>query len=552
MSRIEAPQEAFCMMHFEQLWQAVRDHVVLLLILLPAFGAFAVRMIGPSNLAGARAIARSNAWASLVLLAILVSQFQSTTDGSTSNWQQRSAITWVRIAPSLEYEEASAPSEKSTPAVAPIEIRMAVAIDGFGLPFVALVVAVAFAVIRDWSERSDDSYNASHQQLADALLVQSTLLAVLTATDAVWLSVCVLMATGAMFSLLSRSGQSERRIAAAKFLRSQLISAMMLVLGVLGLAVSCWWMSIRRETTAAFTFDLPTIVDRLPRLGMATQAVHDHWELVGPWLFLLIAGGCVLRVPLPPFHPWFPAVAQQTERGTLALLLVGWMPTGMVLGLRLLATAFAPESLQLGDRVIVWCALSACGMSCSSIAIKDPQRRFGVLLSAVGAMAFGGIWVGSTSAVHGSLLLLAGASGVGALTLLTKPDWWTRSMASDRDGWETHLLSDDGDHEAQRLGLKLLGLLATTVGSWCLLRNYFSIGGMRLAFVMTVGFVMWSISTWPHSNGRSNHSQSANLVSRRLIPLVVVLGVLGLWPQSVVNAVHSEPSDAAMAEPEAE
>lgn len=540
------------MMHFEQLWQAVRDHVVLLLILLPAFGAVAVRLVGPSNLAGARAIARSNAWASLVLVAISISQFQSTTDGTASTWQQRSAITWVRIAPNQHHEAAAASSEKPESAAAPIEIRLAVAMDGFALPFVALIVAVSFAVVRDWSERHDDSCGASHLQLADALLAQSTLLAVLTATDAVWLSVCLLLATGATFSLLSRAGQSQRRLAAAKFLRSQLISAMMLVLGVLGLAVSCWWMSIRRETTAALTFDLPTIVDRLPRLGMATQAAHDHWELVGPWLFLLIAGGCVLRVPLPPFHPWLPAVAQQTERGTFALLLVGWMPTGMVLGLRLLATAFAPESSQLGDRVIVWCALSACGLSCASIAIKEPQRRFGALMLAVGAMAFGGIWVGSTSAVHGSLLLLAGASGVGALTLLMEPSWWSRSAMDDVRDWETHLVGNSRDHEGRRLGLRLIALLATTVGTWCLLRNYFSIGGMRLAFVMTIGFVMWSVATWPSSEGRDNHDSEVSSFPRRLIPIVVVLGVLGLWPQAVVNAVHSEPSDSVMTEPEAE
>ncbi len=535
------------MMTLERLWRAVSEHVVLLLVLLPALGACMTRLIGAQSIEGGRSIARANSWISLLLMLLVVAQFEVSPDGANDVWQMRSAISWVSLLNEKPSTELAAESQEETDGDAeqgraaepatPVRssvttaefnrgdgvIRIAVGVDGIGLVFAVLVVATGFAVVR-----SVGPGRAEHLQLADVLFVESALLAVLTATDAVWLSVSLLLATGAMFALISRVGEPQRRVAATKFLRSQLLGTLMLMAGGIGLAVSCWWMSIRADRTLPLTFDLPTIIDRVPRLMMGSQAANDHWELTGSWLFFLITGGCLLRVPMPPFHPWLPAVAQQTERSTLALLIVGWIPTSFVLGLRLLVRVFELEMGQLGERVLIWCAVAAFGTACASIAVKEPRRRFVLLMLAATALCFGGLWTGSRSATQGAAALLAGTCSVGALSLLKR-----QSAAS---------------HHSERLLVGVGALLAIVPGGWCLLRNLLAYSGLWLWSFGTIAAACWSIASWPRGEERDAPEGSIG----SLLPLVVAIAAIGLAPQVVLDVTSHVPAVAQEAPPVAE
>lgn len=510
---------------FQNLWRAIGEHVVLMLMMLPALGAVMTRIVGPQSVEGARSLARANTWISVALLVVVVAQLALTDRVTIDGWYLRSTIPWVtlplghsrhptEIADAEDEHSPSTASSTSSDVAAASRINIAVGIDGVGLPFVALVVAVCFAVVRAVPQRTGE-----HLSLSDVLLTQSALLGVLTATDAVWLSVCLLGATGTCFVLISRAGGAQRRLAAAKFLRPQLLSGLMLSAAALGLVVSCWWMSIRDEGTLPLTFDLPTVLDRVPRLMLGSQAAHDHWELSRSWLFFLIAGGCLLRLPMPPFHPWLPAVAQQTERGTLALLLVGWLPTSFIWAVRLLPRVFESELGQLGERVLVWCAVSALGMASASLVVRDINRRRVLLMLAPLALSFGGLWIGSASAIQGAVLLLAGTCGVGACSLL---------LPSNVHG-------QSGSH----LALRLLAIIAIGPGGWCLFRNLFVSAELRVWCVGAVAACVWSLATWPHDEqpGLATASRSFRVDRLSLLPLVVVLMLIGWAPQAVLKVI---------------
>jgi len=420
----------------------------------------------------------------------------------------------IEAADAEDEHSQAATSSRVSGSTAASHINIAVGIDGVGLPFVALVVVVCFAVVR-----MVEPSLGEHRSLSDVLLAQSALLGTLTATDAVWFSVCLLGAAGACFVLMSRTGGSLRRVAAAKFLRHQLLSGLMLSAAGLGLVVSCWWMSIRDHGALPLTFDLPTVLDRLPRLMLGSQAAHDHWELSGSWLFFLIAGGCLLRVPLPPFHPWLPAVAQQTERGTLALLLVGWLPTSFILGVRWLPRVFESELGQLGERVLIWCVVAACGMACASLRVDEPRRRFVLLILAPLTLSFGGLWIGSVSAVQGAVLLLAASCGVAACVLM--------------------LPSSVRGQSSLHLALRLLAIVAIGPGGWCLLRNFFAFAELRVWCCGTIAACVWSLAIWPQdANARPDRVNDFVTTERfHLLPLVVVLALIGLVPQAVLKAI---------------
>lgn len=533
------------MMNLERLWLAVAEHAVLLLVLLPVLGALMTRMVGAQSPEGARSVARANSWLSLVLLVIVIAQFDRRFVTPSDQWQMRSAVTWVRlpsakldtetVAASEEAVDGDAEQGRAEVASGPSTtqradrsdeneaIRIAVGIDGIGLMFATLIVAVSFVALRHVAVGRDE-----HRRLADFLFAESALLAVLTATDAVWLSVCLLFATGAMFVLIARVGEPLRRVAAIKFLRAQLLSTLMLIAGVLGLCVSCWWMSIRATSTQPLTFDLPIVVERLPRLLLGAQAAHDHWELMGSWLFLLLAGACVLRVPIPPFHAWLPAVGQQADRSVLALFLVGWLPTSFVFGLRLLGRPFEAELGQLGERVLIWCSVAAFGMACASIGVKEPRRRFVLLTLAPLTLCFGGLWVGSQSAVQGAGLLLAGACGLGALTLLVDVP--------------------ESQAKLKRVLFALLGIMVLVPGCWCLLRNLLAYGGLWLWTFGAVGAACWSIASWPRCSECEGTPSRLSFV----LPLMAVLGVIALAPQVVLDLTSLSPgaADEVQEEPE--
>lgn len=463
--------------------QPVLDHAVLLLVVVPAIGGLLVRLVGRLSIDGAQSIAQSNVWATLFLLGLIVANFKPLSDDESHSWQFESsirlaAVPFVVAPESVDSEEPAPKPPKTT------FIRLAVGVDELALPFVVLLIVATFvAVFKITRERSrelndepqilDGPLNVPslfEVRLADALWIESSILSVLTATDVVWLGFSSIIAVCCLARAIGRSQSDLAVSAAAKFLRSQLMSSILLLTSVVGLAVACAWMSIRRSSAAPLNFDLVQILDRLPTLMPGTQAAHDYWELMGPWLFLLLVGACVLRIPIPPFHAWWSATWESSDCETGTLIAVGWLPTGFVIAARWLPRVFLSETDQLGDRVLLWVLLAACGAALASLAVNNVTRRSGYLTMSVSVLAFGSLWIGTEDARNGAVLFLIGACTVVGITRFAALRWW-----------------------------QLLPLILTACGAgvWRLAPAYWDVSRLQIVTATTVSSIVLSLICWP-------------------------------------------------------
>ena len=498
------------MLVLQQFLQTILDNVVLLLVLLPLIGAALVRTLGRLSPEGACASAMTNVWASAALALLMVINFSVAADARGSDWQMVSSVQWLK-GPTTDD---AASRDRG--------VRIQLGIDGLGLPVVALIVAVTLAAVS--TVRVDEPRLL--ERLSGLLLVEAALIAVVTAIDAVWLSFANLLATASVFWLVNLSGGPQCRLAARKFLRMQLVSAVLLMAGVIGLGVSHWWMSIGRDGAGTLTFALPVIVKTLPKLAFATQAAHDFWMMHSHWLFLGVLGGAVLRVPLPPFHHWWLDVADAADRRTTALLTVGWLPVGMLLILRLVLPTFSASVHELDDRLLVWCGCGSLWIALSSLAMTSVSRRWAAFVLVGSIAACGGLWVGTTATASGALLLTCGLGGAVACGGLMRGE--------SSYGASTPIASS-------------LFLLATFAGQWLLLQSWLTSGnGMGKWFLAALVLTTWAVIKSPIDAGSDRGGWSWPRSKLAFVPLVVLLLVLALGPQAVISrAAVSLPQSAS-------
>ncbi len=535
------------MLALQQFLQTILDNVVLLLVLLPLIGAVLVRTLGRLSPEGACASAMTNVWASAGLALLMVANFSvesaETADAERRGpvWQMVSSIRWLssearessgrslttsatadgssrtRESSAGDQATSSTSSARSLMTSATSKdrgVRIELGIDGLGLLIVVLIVFVTLAAVS--TVRADETRLL--ERLSGLLFVESALIAVVTAVDAVWLSFANLLATAAVFWLINLSGGPLRRLAARKFLRMQLASAVLLLAGVIGLAVSHWWMSIGRDGAGALTFVLPVIVQTLPKLAFATQAAHDFWMMHSYWLFLCLLGGAALRVPLPPFHHWWLDVADEADRRTTALLTVGWLPVGMLLIQRIVLPAFETSVQELGGRLLVGCGCGSLWIALSSLAMTSAARRLAAIVLVGSIAACGGLWAGTPATLSGALLLTCGLGGAAACI---------------------GLLRDDAVVGRAIVDVSSLLLLATFAGQWLLLQTWLSSGdGTGKWFLAALVLTTWTAIKSPMHASSSDGCWSWPRSKLAFMPLVVALLGLALLPQAIVSRME--------------
>jgi|GEM_PF-1998220 len=367
---------------FAEFTASLSNNVALLLVVMPVAGALLVRLMSRTGNEPVYFTALTNVWLCCGLVALAVVQFESREDfNSMFRPQMLTVLEWpgggspgldrgspVVVAPSGLEEINGGSSAGVGQFPSP---RISMAINGLNLWLVALTVAATAASVRG----IDVGREFLASRLSWLLLTEGALIGTLVAQDLILLSSFNLLAIIGLFFLIGFSNHPDRRTAARRFFRVQFSGALLLTVGLVGAAVSHWWMMLAAEVAVPISFSINHVVARIPDLAETTETGRAHWNVVSPWLFVLICGACLMRIPLPPLHHWWLRTVERADRGTASLMACGFLPAGLYLVGRIIVPLFPERLADLSERLMIWALVAAGLLAIAGLKLAQDWRK---------------------------------------------------------------------------------------------------------------------------------------------------------------------------------
>ncbi len=556
-------------------------YLLLCLLALPLTAAVVVALLGARRVEVIRWISLATALAGLLAAAVLAVNFaesrqrdagqtnpRTETSGRLRNPAGRTFdprfVTRVDLVPIHKLLKGDADAKVRS-------IQFYVGLDGLNVWLVVLTnLLMVSSVLVSWNaieERANEFY-------AWLLALGTGMLGVFLAFDIILFYAFFELTLVPLFFLIGIWGGSQRQHAARKFFIYTLTGSLITLLGVLGIVL--FYYTKHNE----LTFSIPDLVKLVnDRLALSIPAEREYWLDVQFWVFLALAAGFAVKVPLVPLHTWLPLA--HTEAPTAgSVLLAGVLLKIGAYGFLRLCLPLAPDaSLSLGVPLIgtlgvigvVYGAFCCLGQATD----KGDFKRL-VAYSSVSHLGFCmlGMFALNEAGLAGSLLqMINHGLSTGALFLLV-------GMLYER--YHTRTIGDYGGMAAR---LKLFGcfmvfICLTSVGLpglngfvgevlvlWGIYDSRGAgVNGPVLAMVAASGIVLgaWYLFSLlrrvffgpvkePHHEG---HAPVADLKVRELAALVPIAAAclfIGLYPQPLLDAakrdlkVVADTADAARA-----
>jgi NADH-quinone oxidoreductase subunit M len=272
--------------------------LVLTMIALPAVAAIAMLLLDP------KAPPSRARWTALIatIATFLVSwgvaaQFYQlpakSVDGrSPVSPRYESRMTWLTLdAPKLEVTGKPEDDNSEIVDVDPgLRIEFFIGLDGISLAMIVLTtILTVSSVLVSWTSiqtRAAEFY-------ACLLILETGLLGVFCAFDLVLFYVFFEFTLLPLFFMVGIWGGPLRRYAAAKFFVYTLAGGLITLLGLVALAIS-----VHNATGLATPFSIPDLARALVDKPLSPELQTA--------LFLAIAAGFLVKVPVFPFHTWLP------------------------------------------------------------------------------------------------------------------------------------------------------------------------------------------------------------------------------------------------------
>lgn len=542
----------------EQFWNTLADHVVLLLVVMPLVGAGLVRLMRHSGSEPVYFTGMVNVWLTFALALVMVVRFQpGQPDVSDDSTRMTSSLNWLAEWKSTANagqttREADTQESGTVHKWHPVgpDVRFSVGVNRFSLWFMVLTVATTLVAFR--CIPSDDTHLVS--KLSWLLLTESAMLGTFAAQDLVLLVVCCQVSTLSLFFLIGQGSDPLRREAARRFFRVQTVSGMLILVGTAGVAISHWWMrSATGSNDANLSFSLRRIVTMVPRLAYESDAAHDLWLAVSPWLFVVLCGGLILRLPLPPFHHWWYRVCENADCRVVAVMAVGYVTLPFYLMARLIVPLFPELMAEMAPRLFFWTLVAAVGLAASATAINGIRRRMAAIGVVSSTVALGAVFSGDEFGRLGGLLLQLSSSGSLALLYLS-------GSVSDRaiftESADTTWLSGTMKRVVVLCGLAGLAVVPLSGSFWgeLLILNAVFRRDSTAAFwlVMVAFLITLSVRQCVTCRSGDSDQQGHDFVRHRtphgghpvhLMPVAVILIVAAVAPQWIIGPVRSARTD---------
>jgi NADH-quinone oxidoreductase subunit M len=316
-------------------------------------------------------------------------------------------------------------------------IHFFVGVDGLNVWLVVLTtVLMVPAVLVSWtsiSERANEYY-------AWLLTLQTGMLGVFLAFDIVLFYVFFELTLVPLFFIIGIWGGPERRYAARKFFIFTLAGSLITLLGVLGVVLVCY----TDEHIHRLTFSIPELVSIVnERLEYLRQNPTDFAAEIASWhrieaaVFLALAVGFAIKVPLVPLHTWLPLAHVEAPTAGSVILAGVLLKIGAYGFLRLCIPLTPDAAYSVGVPLIGSLAVIGIVYGALCALAQDDIKRL-VAYSSVSHLGFCmlGMFALSVTGLSGSLLqMINHGLSTGALFLLV-------GMLYER--YHTRLMGDYG------------------------------------------------------------------------------------------------------------
>jgi NADH-quinone oxidoreductase subunit M len=520
--------------------------LLVLLLALPVIGAAVVAALGPHRGDAVRTVSLATVLAALVVTALVVlpaaAELHRRTDAG--------AVTFKPLYDDTRFDLVTLGTGTN-----PAAIRFHVGLDGLNIWLVALTsVLMVPSVLVSWTavtERVNEFY-------AWLLALQSAMTGVFLAFDVILFYVFFELTLVPLFFLIGIWGGPMRREAARKFFLYTLLGSLITLLGVIGVILFCY----NRVNTNDLTFSIPTLVERIQEtLGNPASRRFYGLEVQG-LIFLALAVGFAVKVPLFPVHTWLPLAHVEAPTAGSVLLAGVLLKLGTYGFLRLCLPLTPDACLAYGVPVLG--TLAAVGIVYGAFcAFTQRDVKKLVAYSSVSHMGFAvlGLFALNAAGITGGLLQMVNHGlSTGALFLLV-------GMLYER--YHTRMIPDYGGMAAR---LKLMGLfwvficltsvgipgLNGFVGEMLVLAGVYDlpresgVSGFTFAVVIAAGIVLgaWYLFTMlknvffgplhePHHDGPAVEDLNGRELAA-LLPIAALCVFLGLWPQPVIDATRAD------------
>lgn len=452
------------------------------------------------------------------------------------------------VNPQMEFKQTWLTVVHPTDEKPAVKLEFYLGLDGISLTMVLLTTLLTIsAVLVSWtaiSERSAEFY-------ASLLILQSGLIGVFCAFDLVLFYVFFEFTLIPLFFMVGIWGGPLRRYAAGKFFIYTLAGSVVTLLGLIWLTIEAYDAGKAAHTPLENPFSIPAIASLLQLHGLSEETQIA--------LFLMIATGFMIKVPLFPFHTWLPLAHVEAPTAGSVLLAGVLLKLGSYGFLRLCMPMLPYACLNVGLPLIG--ILSVIGIvygSFCALAQNDIKKL--VAYSSVSHLGFCmlGLFALNDEGVSGGVLqMINHGLSTGALFCIV-------GMFYER--YHTRQLSELGGL-ANRMPLLAVAMVFTSFASIGLpglngfVGEVLALMGMfkRHPLLAMIGASGVVLGAWyllgvlqkaffgplqePHHGQGHDHEPVADLNAREvmaLAPLMVMCLWLGLFPQPVLDLIRPD------------
>jgi NADH-quinone oxidoreductase subunit M len=432
-----------------------------------------------------------------------------------------------------------------------IRLEFYLGMDGISLAMILLTTVLTIsAVLVSWTaikERSAEFY-------ASLLILETGLIGVFCAFDLLLFYVFFEFTLIPLFFLVGIWGGPLRRYAAGKFFIYTLSGSVITLLGLIWLVIESSKIALAHGVNLATPFSIPDLASLL--------SLHPLPEELQFTLFLMIAAGFMVKVPLFPFHTWLPLAHVEAPTAGSVLLAGVLLKLGSYGFLRLCLPMLPHACEHTGTPLIG--ALSVVGIIYGSLcALAQNDIKKLVAYSSVAHLGFCmlGIFALNTEGVSGGVLqMINHGLSTGALFCIVGmfyERYHTRQLTElgglasklpllgvamvftsfasiglpGLNGFVGEVLCLIGMFRRDPI-YAILGAAGVVLGAWYLL------GVLQKAFFGTL------LEPGHSSHGHGDHHEPiADLNAREiaaLAPLLVLCAYLGLFPQPTLDLIRPD------------
>jgi NADH-quinone oxidoreductase subunit M len=257
-------------------------------------------------------------------------------------------------------------------------VQFFIGLDGINLWLVALASVMLIPVILVSWESIREGAAAYYGWL---FALQALVVGVFLAFDVVFFYVCFELTLVPLFFLISAWGTGPaRREAARKFFLFTLAGGLITLLGIVAVVVAVY------QRTGELTFSIPALAE-LIQADLHREGGRDYWREKQVYIFLALAVGFAVKIPLVPLHSWLPGAYSEAPIGVTVLLSALMAKMG-TFGVLRLCLPLAPDG-TLSAGLPVLGGFAAAGIIYGGLcAFSSPDFKRMIAYSSVSHLGF--------------------------------------------------------------------------------------------------------------------------------------------------------------------